>query len=162
MALGSILQPVAYNPSALADNDYTTQHSCGTKKNTFSRETTASLPLAKPSWRTFNLESRMTLIRLANPADNRCIAMISAILAPSPAAWDALRERWGEPADAHDVAGIQYGNVFVGLQPARAGVKTQPGYHDPELIPTWHYIAFYAWLQPSFWSLRHHPLWQAW
>ena len=83
----------------------------------------------------------------------------------------AVRERWGEPegdpffleaaegtgasAGAVPVPGaafaipaIRFGNVTVGLQPAR-GYHIDPAatYHDPDLVPPHGYFAFYAWLR---------------
>ena len=81
----------------------------------------------------------------------------------------AVRERWGEPegdpffleaaegtgASAGAVPGaafaipaIRFGNVTVGLQPAR-GYHIDPAatYHDPDLVPPHGYFAFYAWLR---------------
>ncbi|NJL20872.1 MAG: cobaltochelatase subunit CobN, partial [Leptolyngbyaceae cyanobacterium SM1_3_5] len=58
-------------------------------------------------------------------------------------------DRWGapEPEDLI-VAGIQLGNVFVGVQPAR-GYDRDPSlnYHAPDLVPPHRYLAFYAWLR---------------
>jgi cobaltochelatase CobN len=82
--------------------------------------------------------------------------------------------RWGEPStanrelnsdlDSHSternqnpeepffaIAGIQLGNVFVGIQPAR-GYDLDPSlnYHAPDLEPPHAYFAFYAWLRKVF------------
>ncbi|CAN1210855.1 cobaltochelatase subunit CobN [Tumidithrix helvetica PCC 7403] len=74
--------------------------------------------------------------------------------------------RWGEPStinshaieenrhqgnDAFAIAGIQFGNVFVGIQPAR-GYDLDPSlnYHAPDLEPPHAYFAFYAWLRKVF------------
>ncbi len=83
---------------------------------------------------------------------------------------EAVRERWGEPegdpyflpasgeAGASGAAGaagaafaapaLRFGNVVVGLQPAR-GYHIDPAatYHDPALVPPHGYLAFYAWLR---------------
>ena len=56
--------------------------------------------------------------------------------------------RW---QDTLIIPGLQYGNVFVGVQPARGyGDNPVAIYHSPDLAPTHHYIAFYRWLQESF------------
>ncbi|MEM9092920.1 MAG: cobaltochelatase subunit CobN, partial [Cyanobacteria bacterium P01_F01_bin.53] len=59
-------------------------------------------------------------------------------------------ERWGDvPPDADiPIAGIQLGNIFVGIQPSR-GYDDDPSlnYHAPDLEPTHRYLAFYAWLR---------------
>ena len=62
-----------------------------------------------------------------------------------------LLERWGEvdsPNKAIPIAGIQLGNIFIGIQPSR-GYDDDPSlnYHAPDLEPTHRYLAFYAWLR---------------
>jgi len=49
------------------------------------------------------------------------------------------------------VAGVQFGNVFVGIQPPR-GFSLQPQaiYHSPTLPPPPEYLAFYLWVRESF------------
>ena len=48
-------------------------------------------------------------------------------------------------------AGIQLGNVFVGIQPPR-GYSLQPQaiYHSPTLPPPPEYLAFYLWIRETF------------
>lgn len=63
-------------------------------------------------------------------------------------------ERWGSPAElppSLPIAGIQLGNIFVGIQPAR-GYDLDPSlnYHAPDLEPTHTYLAFYCWVQQQF------------
>ncbi|MFT5180493.1 MAG: cobaltochelatase CobN, partial [Alphaproteobacteria bacterium] len=74
-----------------------------------------------------------------------------------------VHERWGppeadpffRPADtecgAFAIPALRYGNVTVGVQPAR-GYNIDPvaSYHDPALVPPHGYFAFYAWLRQSF------------
>ncbi|MBW4691865.1 MAG: cobaltochelatase subunit CobN [Lyngbya sp. HA4199-MV5] len=64
-----------------------------------------------------------------------------------------IQTRWGKPqeTDAFPIAGIQFGNVFVGIQPAR-GYDRDPtlNYHAPDLEPTHHYVAFYHWISAHF------------
>jgi cobaltochelatase CobN len=56
--------------------------------------------------------------------------------------------RWGETLV---IPGLQYGNVFVGVQPARGyGDNPVAIYHSPDLAPTHQYVAFYRWLQEIF------------
>ncbi|MEO0868153.1 MAG: cobaltochelatase subunit CobN, partial [Cyanobacteria bacterium J06642_11] len=59
-------------------------------------------------------------------------------------------DRWGEVDPNADIpiAGIQLGNIFVGIQPSR-GYDDDPSlnYHAPDLEPTHRYLAFYAWLR---------------
>ena len=69
-----------------------------------------------------------------------------------------LQEAWGEPPgqvyrtdDGLAVAGIDLGNVFVGLQPPRGfGQNPIAIYHSPDLPPTHHYIAYYRWIRDVF------------
>ncbi|WP_293351960.1 MULTISPECIES: cobaltochelatase subunit CobN [unclassified Microcoleus] len=46
------------------------------------------------------------------------------------------------------IPGIQFGNVFVGIQPSR-GYEIDPSlnYHAPDLEPTHNYLAYYYWLR---------------
>ncbi|MBD2250476.1 cobaltochelatase subunit CobN [Nostoc parmelioides] len=69
-----------------------------------------------------------------------------------------VNERWGlgEPANhftssSFPIPGIQFGNVFVGIQPSR-GYDIDPSlnYHAPDLEPTHAYLAFYYWVRESF------------
>jgi cobaltochelatase CobN len=67
-------------------------------------------------------------------------------------------ERWGNPADdPHVVDGAlrlglhRFGNVVVGVQPARGyNIDPKSTYHDPDLVPPHHYLAFYLWLRRMF------------
>ena len=60
----------------------------------------------------------------------------------------------GAPANKTDglaIAGIDLGNVFVGLQPPRGfGENPIAIYHSPDLTPTHHYIAYYRWVRDVF------------
>ncbi len=70
----------------------------------------------------------------------------------------ALCERWGAPEDdpfvadgAFHLAVHRFGNVVVGIQPARGyNIDPKATYHDPDLVPPHHYLAFYAWLRRAF------------
>ncbi|MEG4228012.1 cobaltochelatase subunit CobN [Microcoleus sp. N9_B2] len=71
---------------------------------------------------------------------------------------DGISKRWGIPRiHAQDlianntsfpIPGIQFGNVFVGIQPSR-GYELDPAlnYHAPDLEPTHNYLAYYYWLR---------------
>ncbi len=69
-----------------------------------------------------------------------------------------LFDSWGEPPghvyrtqDSLAIAGLQLGNVFVGLQPPRGfGEHPISIYHSPDLTPTHHYIAYYRWIRDVF------------
>ena len=70
--------------------------------------------------------------------------------------------RWGMPEDDPFVSGredrkefrlpaIEYGNVVVGIQPARGyNIDPKSTYHDPALVPPHSYFAFYCWLREVF------------
>ena len=71
---------------------------------------------------------------------------------------EQLKEEWGDPpgdvyrtGDQLAIAGLQLGNIFVGLQPPRGfGEHPISIYHSPDLSPTHHYIAYYRWLRNVF------------
>jgi cobaltochelatase CobN len=66
-----------------------------------------------------------------------------------------VNERWGAPegdpffADGgFAIPGLRFGNVFVGIQPARGyNIDPKGSYHDPALVPPHGYFAFYIWLR---------------
>ncbi len=62
-----------------------------------------------------------------------------------------VRESWDSLPDSFTISGIQLGNIFVGIQPAR-GYDLDPSlnYHAPDLEPTLNYLAFYLWLKQEF------------
>ncbi|MGI0491241.1 cobaltochelatase subunit CobN [Alkalinema pantanalense CENA528] len=72
-----------------------------------------------------------------------------------------IQQRWNryesgenhERSQAFPIAGIDLGNVFVGIQPSR-GYDRDPAlnYHAPDLEPTLDYLAFYSWLRSQFGS----------
>ncbi|RMD49522.1 MAG: cobaltochelatase subunit CobN, partial [Alphaproteobacteria bacterium] len=85
--------------------------------------------------------------------------------------WNALPEavraaveaRWGPPeADPFFEPGetdcgrfrlsvVEFGNVVVGIQPARGyNIDPKDTYHSPDLVPPHGYLAFYAWLERVF------------
>ncbi|MFB8796612.1 MAG: cobaltochelatase subunit CobN [Microcoleus sp.] len=79
-----------------------------------------------------------------------------------PQVQDGICNRWGfatgektELMDANlfPIPGIQFGNVFVGIQPSR-GYEIDPSlnYHAPDLEPTHNYLAYYYWLRQKFGS----------
>lgn len=69
-----------------------------------------------------------------------------------------LEKDWGEPPgrifihrERFFFPGLFFGNVFVGIQPPRGfGENPVAVYHNPELSPTHHYLAFYEWLRDEF------------
>jgi cobaltochelatase CobN len=76
-----------------------------------------------------------------------------------PAAVRAATEaRWGDAGSDPHVAGgafrlglHRFGNVIVGVQPARGyNIDPKSTYHDPDLVPPHHYLAFYLWLRRAF------------
>ncbi len=71
---------------------------------------------------------------------------------------EAVLKRWGS-ADADIkvrngrimIAGIRLGETFVGVQPARGyHLDINATYHDPDLVPPHHYLAFYFWLRHEY------------
>jgi cobaltochelatase CobN len=70
----------------------------------------------------------------------------------------AMQEAWAPPpgnvlrwGDRLVIPGLQYGNIFVGVQPARGfGDNPVAIYHSPDLAPTHQYVAFYGWLRDIF------------
>ena len=64
------------------------------------------------------------------------------------AAGDAAAANRARTEGAFAVPALRFGNVVVGLQPAR-GYHIDPAatYHDPALVPPHGYLAFYAWLR---------------
>jgi cobaltochelatase CobN len=68
------------------------------------------------------------------------------------------RRPLGRPEDdpffaggAFRLAVHRFGNVVVGIQPQRGySIDPKATYHDPDLVPPHHYLAFHAWLRTSF------------
>jgi cobaltochelatase CobN len=56
-----------------------------------------------------------------------------------------------EQLTTYPIPGIQFGNVFVGIQPTR-GYDKDPNlnYHAPDLVPPHQYVAFYHWVKANF------------
>ncbi len=76
---------------------------------------------------------------------------------------EAVESRWGRPeADPFYTPGevdcghfslsvLEFGNVVVGLQPARGyNIDPTETYHSPDLVPPHNYLAFYFWLRHQF------------
>ncbi len=69
---------------------------------------------------------------------------------------EAITSRWGapeadpfvEPGVGFKLSVLRYGNVTVGLQPARGyNIDPTETYHSPDLVPPHNYLAFYFWLR---------------
>ncbi|MDU8927641.1 cobaltochelatase subunit CobN [Alisedimentitalea sp. MJ-SS2] len=73
---------------------------------------------------------------------------------------EAIEERWGKPEEdpfftrgavdcGHfSLSVLQFGNVVVGIQPARGyNIDPMDTYHSPDLVPPHNYLAFYFWLR---------------
>jgi cobaltochelatase CobN len=82
-----------------------------------------------------------------------------AAFATLPAAVQrAVEARWGSAAkDRHVWRGSfqfglhRFGNLVIGIQPARGyNIDPKASYHDPDLVPPHHYLAFYLWLRRAF------------
>ncbi|MCI0812852.1 MAG: cobaltochelatase subunit CobN, partial [Chloroflexi bacterium] len=75
-----------------------------------------------------------------------------------PDVQEKMKNSWGDPPgtvytdDGHlFMAGISFGNVFIGIQPSRGfGENPIAIYHSPEFMPTHHYLAFYRWLRDDY------------
>ena len=76
---------------------------------------------------------------------------------------EKIEDRWGKPEqDPFYTSGavdcgyfslsiLQFGNVVVGLQPARGyNIDPTETYHSPDLVPPHNYLAFYFWLRHQF------------
>jgi cobaltochelatase CobN len=66
---------------------------------------------------------------------------------------NGIQSRWGDADVDMPIPGIQLGNIFVGVQPAR-GYDRDPSlnYHAPDLEPPHNYLAFYHWVRSHFQS----------
>ena len=69
---------------------------------------------------------------------------------------EAIETRWGAPEadpffeDGFALSVFEYGNVIVGVQPARGyNIDPTETYHSPDLVPPHNYLAFYFWLRHS-------------
>jgi cobaltochelatase CobN len=64
---------------------------------------------------------------------------------------NGINTRWNQPKQEFAIAGMQFGNIFVGIQPSR-GYDLDPtlNYHAPDLEPTHDYMAFYHWVREKF------------
>jgi len=64
-----------------------------------------------------------------------------------------IQSRWHQPKCEQEfaISGMQFGNIFVGIQPSR-GYDLDPtlNYHAPDLEPTHDYMAFYHWVRDKF------------
>jgi cobaltochelatase CobN len=98
----------------------------------------------------------LTSAQVAQAAGRVPAAQYAAWHARFPAAVQAgLREHWGEPPGtvytddgALMMPGLEFGNVFVGIQPPRGfGENPIAIYHHPDLPPPHHYLAYYRWLR---------------
>ncbi|MGX7741625.1 cobaltochelatase subunit CobN [Rhodopseudomonas parapalustris] len=87
------------------------------------------------------------------------VADYAAAFAELPqAVREAVTTRWGAPdQDPHVANGAfrlalhRFGNILVGVQPARGyAIDPKSSFHDPELPPPHHYVAFYLWLRQAF------------
>ena len=80
-------------------------------------------------------------------------AQLETLLAQWPARrFEEMRAHWSGTLPAHiPVAGVLFGNVFLGIQPPRGfSQQTQAIYHSPDLPPPPSYIAFYHWVAEVF------------
>ncbi|MBV1866038.1 MAG: cobaltochelatase subunit CobN [Rhodobacteraceae bacterium] len=74
-----------------------------------------------------------------------------------------IEERWGKPEQdpfytpgsvdcgRFNLSILQFGNVVVGIQPARGyNIDPKDTYHSPDLVPPHNYLAFYFWMRNQF------------
>jgi cobaltochelatase CobN len=97
----------------------------------------------------------------------QCAHAVGRVSAERYATWFAqlphsvrerMRTQWGAPPGAayvHDgnliLAGLEFGNILVALQPPRGyGMDPDAIYHQPDLPPTHHYHALYRWLRDDW------------
>ncbi|MCW2638945.1 MAG: cobN [Dactylosporangium sp.] len=81
---------------------------------------------------------------------------------PAPLRANML-DKWGEPpgelyvdGDEIVLAGLQFGNVTLMIQPPRGfGENPIAIYHDPDLPPSHHYLAAYRWLADNVDAVVH-------
>ncbi|HEY3030889.1 MAG TPA: cobaltochelatase subunit CobN, partial [Bradyrhizobium sp.] len=82
----------------------------------------------------------------------------AAFAALPDSAQRAIDARWGKAeqdpcvVDGRFRLGLhRFGNIVVGVQPARGyNIDPKSTYHDPDLVPPHHYLAFYLWLRREF------------
>jgi cobaltochelatase CobN len=65
--------------------------------------------------------------------------------------WNTPTPHTPHPTPHIPIPGLQLGNIFIGIQPAR-GYDLDPAlnYHAPDLEPTHEYLAFYHWVRSHF------------
>lgn len=66
--------------------------------------------------------------------------------------FEEVNRHWPDSLpDIIPVAGLQLGNIFIGIQPPRGfSMQTQAAYHSPDLAPPPQYFAFYLWVRECF------------
>ncbi|MEM6635524.1 MAG: cobaltochelatase subunit CobN [Pseudomonadota bacterium] len=90
-----------------------------------------------------------------------CLSMEAYLAFYVALPWEVRRDvetRWGPPEkdpfmapDGFRLSVLTFGNVVVGLQPARGyNIDPEDTYHSPDLVPPHNYLAFYAWLRTEF------------
>ncbi len=70
----------------------------------------------------------------------------------------AMEARWGAPesdpfldGDGFALSILRYGNLLVGIQPARGyNIDPEETYHAPDLVAPHNYLAFYIWCREAF------------
>jgi cobaltochelatase CobN len=104
-------------------------------------------------------ETLLTSEQLANAASRVSQAAYQEWFDDLPAGQQrGIAEQWGSPpgeAYLHDghiaLAGLQFGNVFIALQPPRGhGMDPNAIYHQPDLPPPHNYYALYRWLRDKW------------
>ncbi|MBE9059374.1 cobaltochelatase subunit CobN, partial [cf. Phormidesmis sp. LEGE 11477] len=101
----------------------------------------------RPIYQTLSLESYQSFFQSLSPSVQTGVVN----------RWGKASEEWRrfssaqEAVDCLPISGVQFGNVFVGIQPSR-GYDIDPtlNYHAPDLEPTHAYLGFYYWLRSHF------------
>ena len=70
----------------------------------------------------------------------------------------AIEDKWGHAdkdpfvgSDGFALSILKYGNIVVGVQPARGyNIDPKDTYHSPDLVPPHNYFAFYFWFRHQF------------
>lgn len=98
---------------------------------------------------TLSISSWQTFFNSLPPAARQ--AIVDRWQKEIPETIDIYRDRGKSAESAIPISGIQLGNIFIGIQPAR-GYDLDPdlNYHAPDLEPTPEYLAFYHWLRHEF------------
>ena len=102
----------------------------------------------RPIYQTLSLESYQSFFKTLSPAVQ---AGITSRWGEACIEWQRFNDFQATKANRLPISGVQFGNIFVGIQPSR-GYDIDPtlNYHAPDLEPTHAYLGFYYWLRAHF------------